>query len=469
MNRHFWRYGSLLLAGALSLAAAWGQGPEGRQGPRQPVPAMPATEALDVILGRPGPNSVSLSILCYGAAMPLKIRYGLAGAAEGAGPSFTCTQGQPREVKLEGLRADSAYRYEIHQGQDGKLLRQGAFHTQRPAGRPFVFTLTADSHLDNNTDPALYQRTLANALADKPDFHLDLGDTFMVDKHESRDDALRQYQAQRAYFGTIGASLPLFLVLGNHDGEERRLRREGPASLAAWSNAQRKRYFPNPQPDGFYSGNAQTEGDGGLLQDYYGFVWGDALFLVLNPYWHGSTRRGEEPWELTLGEAQYQWLKRTLESSKTRYKFVFVHQLVGGFGRQGRGGVEALEFGEWGGRNSDGSEGFKARRPGWEMPIHALLVRHGVSAVFHGHDHLYAQQKRDGIVYQEVPQPGHPGEGVPRFAAEYGYREGTILGGAGHLRISLGREEASVEFVRASLVAPRNAQVAHRYSISARP
>lgn len=39
---------------------------------------------------------------------------------------------------------------------------------ERPArkGGTFTFTITADSHLDEHTDPALYQRTLANALAD---------------------------------------------------------------------------------------------------------------------------------------------------------------------------------------------------------------------------------------------------------------------------------------------------------------
>ena len=35
------------------------------------------------------------------------------------------------------------------------------------------------------------------------------------------------------------------------------------------------------------------------------------------------------------------------------------------------------------------------------------------SIVFHGHDHLYARQDLDGIVYQEVPQPGTPGCEAP--------------------------------------------------------
>jgi hypothetical protein len=61
-----------------------------------------------------------------------------------------------------------------------------------------------------------------------------------------------------------------------------------------------------------------------------------------------------------------------------------------------------------------------------------------VSVVFHGHDHLYAKQDLDGVVYQEVPQPGYAGNGrPPRSAAEYGYRRGTILGSPGHLRVTV--------------------------------
>jgi hypothetical protein len=93
-----------------------------------------------------------------------------------------------------------------------------SFHTARQPGSSFVFTITADSHLDEQTDPQLYGQTLANALAGKPDFHIDLGDTFMTEKHPTRDDAARQYLAQRYYLGQICHSAPFFFVLGNHDG-----------------------------------------------------------------------------------------------------------------------------------------------------------------------------------------------------------------------------------------------------------
>ncbi|MEI7638195.1 MAG: metallophosphoesterase, partial [Syntrophus sp. (in: bacteria)] len=306
--------------------------------------------------------------------------------------------------------------------------------------------------------------------ADEPDFHLDLGDTFMTDKHESRENATRQYLAQRSYLGQLCRSAPLFLVLGNHDGEESKLRRGGADSLAVWSNTMRKRYFPNPFPDSFYTGNTTMDPLAGQLKDYYAWQWGDALFIVLNPYWHATGRRSDDSWDRTLGDEQYKWLKRTLENSRARFKFVFVHQLVGGFDKQGRGGTEAASFGEWGGKNADGADGFKDHRPGWDMPIHQLLVRDNVTIVFHGHDHFFAKQDLDGIVYQEVPQPGFPRSGSPRAAAEYGYHDGVILGGSGHIRVTVAPDKVTADYVRAQVpkdghTSPMNRQVSHSYSI----
>jgi hypothetical protein len=82
------------------------------------------------------------------------------------------------------------------------------------------------------------------------------------------------------------------------------------------------------------------------------------------------------------------------------------------------------------------------------MPIHQLLVKHGVSAVFHGHDHLYAHSTLDGIHYQCVPQPGNLA-GNTRSAEEYGYASGTLHGSPGHVRVSMAADgTAKVEFVR---------------------
>jgi hypothetical protein len=75
-----------------------------------------------------------------------------------------------------------------------------------------------------------------------------------------------------------------------------------------------------------------------------------------------------------------------------------------------------------------------------------------------------------GLVYQEVPQPGFPGLGSPRSAAEYDYNSGAILGGSGHLRVTVNESEIKVEYVRAFLPKEENerqksGQVGHVYTV----
>ena len=73
----------------------------------------------------------------------------------------------------------------------------------------------------------------------------------------------------------------------------------------------------------------------------------------------------------------------------------------------GRGAVEVASTYEWGGEGRKGEGTFKEKRPGWDLPIHQLMVKTGVTIFFQGHDHLFARQDLDGIVYQEVPQPSN--------------------------------------------------------------
>ena len=139
----------------------------------------------------------------------------------------------------------------------------------------------------------------------------------------------------------------------------------------------------------------------------------------------------------------------------------------------GRGGAEAAKLYEWGGNNADGSYGFTAKRPGWAMPIHQLLVQNKVTAVFHGHDHIFVKQELDGIIYQEVPQPSAGRYDQTNNAKEYGYVTGDVLGGPGHLRVTVSASQVTVDYIRAYLLQDENAQrkngkVDYTYTLTAR-
>jgi hypothetical protein len=104
---------------------------------------------------------------------------------------------------------------------------------------------------------------------------------------------------------------------------------------------------------------------------------------------------------------------------------------------------------EWGGYNWDGTWEFDTERPGWETPIHQLMVANGVSAFFHGHDHEYAYEVRDGIVYQLVPQPGNTGYGFGLYSESDPYTI-KVLPSPGHLRVTVSPTQATVEYIGTS-------------------
>lgn len=327
------------------------------------------------------------------------------------------------------------------------------FATRKPAGAELTFLVEADPHLDEATGSSRYQETLRAMAGEGADFVVDLGDASMVEKLASSEGEVRERnRLLRSYWDDLAGSTPLFMVLGNHDGEAgwRSPQNKPATSVAA---AVRRSLFPNPAPpqDAIYSG---------LSDSVYSWEWGDALFVVLDPYAYTTTKPRDDNWGWTLGRQQYDWLAGVLERSTARYRFVFIHNLVGGLGPDGRGGAEAARLYEWGGRGADGRTLFGEKRPGWPMPIHELLVKHGVDVVFHGHDHFYARQELDGVVYQMVPQPGLGGrQKVEELAAEYGYKSGVFLPSPGYLRVRVAPDAASVELLS-------DGKVVHSYRIA---
>lgn len=401
----------------------------------------------------------------------------------------------PVEITLSGLQPDTEYYYRFRYRGTGASFYNArgerSFHTARARGTSFTFTISADPHLDVNTDLSLLDRAMSNIATDAPDFHIDLGDIFMTDKMEQPlangipaiwggelstgqlNQTLLNNRAilLRNQFELVCHSVPFFFTLGNHEAEYGYLFNSATDKLnniPAWDLLARKAYYPTPVPSAFYSGNptplTYTGGSLGLLEDYYAWEWGDALFIVLDPFWNTTTNpnQGNDAWNWTLGQTQYNWLRDTLKNSSARYKFVFMHHIVGGTTTladgvtpnvAARGGVEVAGFYEWGGLNADGTtNGFASHRPGWDMPIHNLLKQNKVSVVFHGHDHLYGYQTLDGIVYLECPQPGTANYTTLGSAADGKYTQGLsslLLADSGHIRVRVTPAQVVADYVRA--------------------
>ncbi|MDH4451910.1 MAG: sulfatase-like hydrolase/transferase [Verrucomicrobiota bacterium] len=400
----------------------------------------------------------------------------------------------PIRIPITGLQPDTEYYYRVRHRNVGapfyNARGERSFHTARPRGTSFSFTVTADPHIDVNTDMQLFWRAMANISLDQPDIHMDVGDIFMTDK--LADGLLgvpprfkggfvlsQSTLNERAIFfrnqlERACHSIPFFFGLGNHEAEYGYLfnaATDKQNNIPVWDLKARKAFYPAPTPDTFYTGNPTPKdyagGTLGLLEDYYAFEWGEALFIMLDPFWNTMTNpnSANDSWHWSLGKAQYDWLRDTLKNSSARYKFVFMHHIVGGSTQAiinnvptpqfaARGGTEVSDKYEWGGKNIDGSAGFATKRPGWDMPIHDLLVQNKVNVVFHGHDHLYGYQTKDGIVYLECPQPGTPNYTSLGSAADGQYVDlgansaSQLLPNSGHIRVTVGPDQAVADYVR---------------------
>ena len=431
-----------------------------------------------IVLGSPTTTSIKANVFSSDQSGTVYLAYGTAtGSYPYQTDSSALATGVPLKSTLANLSANTQYYYRLYYQASGvsgfSASDEYTFHTARPAGSTFTFTIQADSHLDGESNLDLYHQTLANVLADAPDFHIDLGDTFMCEKFsepltdtilraQNEDTVIARYVYERANFGLISHSVPLFLVNGNHEGEQPKIDTETNL-IAYWASDARQLYYMNPVPDSFYTGDSTEQ-----RASWYTWQWGDAQFIVLDPYWnsyHIANTETDKNWQLTLGPTQYTWLENTLKNSTATFKFVFVHNLVGGFNLGDtignmRGGIEAAPLYEWGGYQSDGTTfAFASERPGLDMPIHQLLKLYGVTAVFHGHDHLYDKQDLDGIAYLEVPQPStRNSSSGPGLAAQYGYTSGTILSSSGHIRVTVSPTSVKAEYVRAWLPADETAQ-----------
>lgn len=456
MNWRAWILVSMTFAGVCRAQGIASGRPRGQGQFRMQTPAFQTevpTVAADIILGRPTRDSITMSLLSYADRVGM-VEYGPSGSEDGVlarSMEVRLKAGEPVELRLAGLKASTRYRYRARlKGLGAEVAgweHSGTFQTARGSKEGFVFTVQADPHLDYGTVLELYRASLSNVLAAGPDFHVDLGDTFMTDKYEHHEEAAPQYLAQRYWFSQVADQVPLFLVLGNHDGEgPGRGRDPGDGEMGPWSNRMRRRYFPNPDADGFYSTPEGRHPVLGSLQSQYAWNWGTACSWCWIP--SGIPRRDGDR---TTGDG-------ALDARNTSGSGACWRPIAHGIrssssitwwaARGGMpGGVEASKLFEWGGLGADGEEGFASRRAGWEAPIHELLRRRRGVIVFHGHDHFYARQERDGVVYQLVPQPGHR-RGGALSASSYGYREGKIVGGSGVLAVRVDDSEVRVQYLR---------------------
>ncbi|MBW1913550.1 MAG: metallophosphoesterase [Deltaproteobacteria bacterium] len=351
----------------------------------------------------------------------------------------------PYEVDITGLSADTRYYYRVVPTINSNVLfsPEYTFITQRSPGAAFAFDVIADSHLIKqklHCVPSRYLQAVNNVTGGTPDFVLDLGDTFRVSKYNNDESSYTQemvheiFVDQRRFMGHYSHSAPTMYAVGNHEWQDNQHFTYG---VAYFSKNSQKLYIPTPVPDSFYTGNAITNdnliGDK-LLENYYAWEWGDALFIAVDPGWYSVLGWDSKGWDCSLGYDQFMWLKNTLESSTATYKIIFLHHMIG----TTRGNTRVAIGGdtEWNCRNNTT---FNDKRPGWGGEcVQEILEANGVDLLIQGHDHLYARGSYNGVTLLSCPMPGaQPPWGGGADAENWDGIDDMVLGNSGHVRVEV--------------------------------
>ncbi len=399
-------------------------------------PGPPASEAgakllaMPPIVGRPTGASASLNVVAGAQAVELELELE---PPAGAPVEARLEAGAARDLELGGLEGGTVYRYRLTARAGGLAqVFPGRFVTRRPRRAAFTFALLADPHLpvpapewlDAGTAelflPEIVEylaarrdagRILRQALeqirAHEVDFLVCLGDMLHFyrgfnDPFPTAEVADYGYRDLRRHLGQTTAEAAFFAVVGNWEGENG----WHPERLRRHAREARIKYLPNPGPATYPQG-------GGAHEDFYAWVWGDALLVVLNVMTATATVHALSPdddgsaTDWTLGAAQLAWLESTLAASRERSKLILIHHPVGG-----RGGDEA--------NSAYGRGGGRAARVGEQATVHRLMVEHGVQVFFYGHDHVFTDMVVDGVHYT---LPGSAGAPWKFPAEETGYED----------------------------------------------
>lgn len=348
---------------------------------------------------------------------------------------FSIEKHTPVNIPLHHLKSDTVFEYEVRTRIKGSVtfepVTQSTFRTQRTDSSPFSFAMISDSHITPNKPERIkiLSDISRSILERKPDYLLMLGDNIATfTSHggpmtEERYGPILYYML-RYGLGNLPASVPVFNVIGNWEGENG----WHDNKYRTWARNARMAWMPGPLPDTYPEG-------GGEFSDYYGFTWGDTLNIVLTVtgyttigHIHNTKVGRGDDW--TLGKKQKEWLYKQLKESKAKWKFIYIHHTVAGKAgddlntRYGRGGGQAAKIGE-------------------QKLIHKWMKKFNVNALFYGHDHVFTDIPVDGIHYTCIGSAGAPW----KFTTdETGYK--NYIPDSGYTWADVYKDKVIVSFIR---------------------
>jgi hypothetical protein len=332
------------------------------------------------------------------------------------------------EFEVSDLSPSSAYTYTISWSVRDVQFKSPAyqFRTAPPTGsdEPFSLTFFSDCRADvgvgdQSVEGVNYwslRALLSQAYNLSSSFVLidgDLVDGFISNPAELGD----QFRSYKRAVTPVGAQIPIFEGIGNHDlvhrfFEETTEREYAPRSVDESSEIVFAAHFVNPLngPD------PVSDQFPPYRENVYSFDWGNSHFTVLNnDYMRKGTGKivADMPGELggTMRDEQLVWLENDLSGARERgmeHIFVFVHEPA--FPNGGHVGGSMW----WRGKKP---EIVSMRDRFWK-----ILCDHEVLAAFSGHEHNFSLALIDSTVDSSfevsVWQVVSGGGGAPFYAQD---------------------------------------------------
>jgi len=258
----------------------------------------------------------------------------------------------------------------------------------------------------------------------------------------------------RKVFSGLTPSMPVYMAMGNHDGEE------GWNSLRFRSREWRKKYFPLPDQTTYPEGGHP---DG----NYYAFSWGSdknneggVQFIVLDAMAFSGENEPKTIYDWTLGQEQLDWLEGVLKKSDKDWSFACYHHVLGGWPKgpsemdthiaYGRGPI--FTAGDYQ-KHGDPSRVEQVKLTDWAN-------KYGLRGFIYGHDHIFKVTK----IGPGMNQKDMVGIccGSPKYIGEKGWWQGNLWmqyygnglktnpdfwGPSGITKLTLKNEEARIDYI----------------------
>ncbi len=242
--------------------------------------------------------------------------------------------------------------------------------------------------------------TLRHIMANEdPDFLVNLGDTTgiganyqweglglpMKNLTEKDYDFISKtlWMRMRKIYSVLTPSVPIYIALGNHDGEE------GWNPARNWAKEWRKKLFSLPGKSTYPEGGHE-EGN------FYAFSWGADLlnrggvqFIFLHTTGFTGQRYPQTPEEWTLGQEQLEWLENILRKGEKDWSFACSHHVLGGWPAGPDEARKEIAYGRGPLFNSEDYLDYCNPNKVEQVKLTELGKKYGLAAFFYGHDHIF--------------------------------------------------------------------------------